>query len=397
MSAEKAENTQGLTRRQIRELRGTPAADVVGADVVPEVDAAATPTAEPVRFATKPDSGPVTIAAGIVMHSAPVVRGPRPAMTVEPVPVASAQTAKPEASEPVEPLPSFSRPQIQPIRPIPAAAEGAIEAPPAVSATTPVLAGRRALRASRVVEVSSEGVVDVVEDVVDAPEEVAPAAAVPVQTASISRREARNAAVTKNAASEESVPSPAPAVVAHAAPAENPRPENLFAGTTDEEPLAGDVLAQAEWESPSELTFDEIIAARPRGAVTSASSTTLIFNPGDVQSALTGPIPATGEMLITASHAIAPGLASRGHVDGTVDDKSADSVLVDGELPAASSPTPVAASSAISRKTQAPEMVRPAEPEKTNRATVALVVTGGLLLVAALATLIVGLMTGALS
>ena len=53
-------------------------------------------------------------------------------------------------------------------------------------------------------------------------------------------------------------------------------------------------------------------------------------------------------MLITGSLNLPEGLGSTGHAAGTADGKEADAVLIDGEIPAHSSPTPIAASAAIS-------------------------------------------------
>lgn len=396
--------TAGLTRKQLRELRAAQGAAVPVTAVEP--DAAEPPVAEPPSAAQLTDSkatdgaeapadaataiplvrpalaqldvaAPPTPVSGIVMHSAPIVRGPiaRPANSLAGV----AQFA-----------------QVAP-----------------VTETAP--AGRRALRHSRTSEIEEQPEpvvppVAIVTETVIAPVEPVSATVQPMR----SRRSSRTAGFANAVSVPESgiEPSPRRAVEAAAAPllhtdpprvegvdqAAPVRAEGLFARATDTdvEPLIEGVAAAPVWQAPTrELAFDDIIAARPRGTSASASPTTLIFNPGDMHSALTGPIPSTGELLVTASHEIAPGVAARGHADGAVDDDGTDAVLLDRELPVASSPTPIAAKSAISRSTAGPELVRPAEPEKTNTLTVALVVTGGVLLIAALTTLIIGFMNGA--
>ena len=74
-------------------------------------------------------------------------------------------------------------------------------------------------------------------------------------------------------------------------------------------------------------------------------------------------------------------MGSQGHALGTTDGKDIDAVLIDGELPPASSPTPIAASSAISTIKPAGEVIRPPAPEKGNRLMVTLaIIAGGLAL-----------------
>ncbi|MFX5752164.1 hypothetical protein ABTE32_22335, partial [Acinetobacter baumannii] len=63
---------------------------------------------------------------------------------------------------------------------------------------------------------------------------------------------------------------------------------------------------------------------------------------------LVGPVTATGEIIVTGPFELPEGLGSSGHAPGTTDGRDVDAVLLDGELPPASSPTPIAASAAIS-------------------------------------------------
>lgn len=403
------DSTAGLTRRQLRELRAAQEAaesaqENAVAEVAAEVTEAVAETPAPVTdaataipivrpaLAQADVSAPPTPVSGIVMHSAPIVRGPITREAAQAAGVTQHTQAAPVA-----------------------------EQADASESNPPTLTGRRALRQSRTGAVAEQPAAPAA---VEAPtialpqqpaEPEVPVVAEPAPSRS-SRRASRAAVPAAPLESEEPAELPVaqeapeapvtpllhtePPVADGVDPAALVHAEGLFAtgDDADVEPLVEGVAASPSWNAPAkELAFDDIIAARPRGTSTSASPTTLIFNPGDINSALTGPIPSTGELLVTASHSIAPGVASRGHADGAVDDGGTDSVLLDRELPVASSPTPIAAKSAISRSTAGPELVRPAEPEKTNKLTIALVVTGGLLLVAALTTLIVGLMNGALS
>ena len=97
--------------------------------------------------------------------------------------------------------------------------------------------------------------------------------------------------------------------------------------------------------------------------------------------ALDGPVASTGEILVTGSYELPQGLGSQGHANGIADGKEVDAVLIDGELPPASSPTPIAASAAVSTIKPAGEVIRPPAPEKGNKLMLTLaIVAGGLAL-----------------
>lgn len=67
---------------------------------------------------------------------------------------------------------------------------------------------------------------------------------------------------------------------------------------------------------------------------------------------------------MTGSYELPKGLGSQGHAHGTTDGKDVDAVLIDGELPPASSPTPIAASAAVSTIKPAGEVIRPPAPKR---------------------------------
>lgn len=144
-------------------------------------------------------------------------------------------------------------------------------------------------------------------------------------------------------------------------------------------------------------SFDHLLTreSATTGAVTAPSALILSQTPSGAS--LTSPIAATGEILVTGTFALPEGLGSRGHAAGTTDGKEADAVLIDGELPASSSPTPIAASAAISTVRSAEEIIRPPAPEKGSRLTLALAITAGALGLALVAVLIVSLVSGAWS
>lgn len=139
---------------------------------------------------------------------------------------------------------------------------------------------------------------------------------------------------------------------------------------------------------PVAASFDELLTA---GDSTGShrSPSTLIFTPSAGEGSLSGPVASTGEILITGSYELPKGLGSRGHADGTTDGKDVDAVLIDGELPPASSPTPIAASAAVSTIKPAGEVIRPPAPEKGNKLMLTLaIVAGGLALALGVALIV---------
>src|SRR5690606_33562173 len=103
-----------------------------------------------------------------------------------------------------------------------------------------------------------------------------------------------------------------------------------------------------------------------------------------------------GEVLITGSYELPKGIGSQGHAHGTTDGKEVDAVLIDGELPPSSSPTPIAASSAASTVKPAGEVIRPPAPEKGNKLMITLAITAGGLALALAVALIVAFTTNVL-
>ncbi|WP_314647931.1 hypothetical protein [uncultured Microbacterium sp.] len=171
--------------------------------------------------------------------------------------------------------------------------------------------------------------------------------------------------------------------------------DDLVDADDDEEPLAdgetpvvnpafGEAVLQQERPAftPS---FDDLIASGDSNGSHTAPSA-LIFTPSPGEGSLSGPVASTGEILVTGSYELPRGLGSQGHAHGVADGKEVDAVLIDGELPPASSPTPIAASSAVSTIKPAGEIIRPPAPEKGNRLMLVLaIVAGGLALALAVA------------
>ena len=160
-------------------------------------------------------------------------------------------------------------------------------------------------------------------------------------------------------------------------------------------PLLGAGLIAGE---PSQLdlppSFDQLLARSSTGSI--GTSNALIFtHTGD--SPIVGPVTATGEILITGTLNLPEGLGSTGHAPGAADGKDVDAVLIDGELPAHSSPTPIAASAAVSTVKSAGDVIRPPAPEKGSRLMMTLAITAGALALALVGVLIVAISTGVCS
>lgn len=156
---------------------------------------------------------------------------------------------------------------------------------------------------------------------------------------------------------------------------------------TDERPTVSSafgegVLADAAvTHTPFRPSFDELLTVADSTGSQHSSANALIFTPSPGDGSLSGPVASTGEVLVTGSYELPQGMGSQGHALGTTDGRDVDAVLIDGELPPASSPTPIAASSAVSTLKPAGEVIRPPAPEKGNRLMVILaIVAGGLAL-----------------
>ncbi|MDP3951651.1 hypothetical protein [Microbacterium sp.] len=158
-------------------------------------------------------------------------------------------------------------------------------------------------------------------------------------------------------------------------------------------PTFGNGLLAEKSEVPSFApSFDELITADSGGSQHLAPNT-LIFTPSPGEGSLSGPVASTGEILVTGSYELPRGIGSQGHAHGAADGKESDAVLIDGELPPASSPTPIAASSAISTIKPAGEVIRPPAPEKGNKLMLTLAITAGGLALALAVALIVAFTT----
>ena len=167
-------------------------------------------------------------------------------------------------------------------------------------------------------------------------------------------------------------------------------PRAVVAPTFGSGLLAG---AGVELELPA--SFDQLLTRGSAATGSLAASNALILSQTPDTGSFTSPIAGTGEVLVTGTYNLPESFGSTGTSRGSSDGKEIDAILVDGELPATSSPTPIAASSAISTIKSAEDIIKPPAPEKGSRLMIALGITAGALALALMGVLIVALFTGA--
>lgn len=165
-------------------------------------------------------------------------------------------------------------------------------------------------------------------------------------------------------------------------------PHPVVAPTFGSELLAGE---NVDLEMPA--SFDQLLT-RSTATGSLAASNALILPQTPDAGSLVSSVTATGEVLITGTFNLPESFGSTGTSHGSSDGKEIDAILIDGELPPTSSPTPVAASSAISTIKSAEDIIKPPVPEKGSRLMLTLVITAGVLALALAGVLIVGLVTG---
>ncbi len=177
--------------------------------------------------------------------------------------------------------------------------------------------------------------------------------------------------------------------------AEEPAPEAAASERAVVSPLLGAGLLAAE-PAHVELppSFDQLLARSTSGSVGTPNA--LIVSQASSASPIVAPVTATGEVLITGTLNLPEGLGSNGHAPGVADGKDVDAVLIDGEIPAHSSPTPIAASAAISTVKNSGEIIQPPAPEKGSKLMMTLAITAGVLALALVGVLILAFVTGAL-
>lgn len=144
-------------------------------------------------------------------------------------------------------------------------------------------------------------------------------------------------------------------------------------------------------------SFDQLLSRGSSANGSLSVPNALILSQTPDAGSLVSPVTSTGEVLITGAFTLPDNYGATGRAPGTADGKEIDATLVDGELPASSSPTPIAASAAISTIKSAEDIIRPPAPEKGSRLMMTLAITAGVLALALAGVLIVALVTGVFS
>ncbi|WP_345750346.1 hypothetical protein [Microbacterium rhizophilus] len=396
------ETSQPLTRRQLRERGLTGQNPVISAE---EIEAARVARdAEKAQAAAEVPAAEPAEAEPDVVEAEPEAAEPETIEEERAEEAASLETAAQESSAPAFPV-DGSRPltrrevreqerlrtnQLPVITPAEVGEDAATEAEePIVAAIETKIVG--------------ENETSVVYEVVEVPFEqtLRPA---PEAEAEPDERETPVAELVYDDAATEQEPEPAPRADEEFAEAQV---ETVYiaedAPVADDEsdrptvaPAFGSMLLKAPAPETPSRSFEDILshASDSSGTATASSALILATDPGSMP--LSAPIDATGEILITSTHALPDGFGSRGHAVGTTDGKDVDVVLIDGELPLASSPTPISASDAVSTSKSPAEVIRPPAPEKTHRLTLILGIAAGVLGLALIGVVVAAFMNGLL-
>jgi len=418
MSTPEQPATPALTRKQIRELRNTGSNPVIPATTESdETPDASSPAVDAAPVAAAPVVAPPVVAPPVVPEPAPVAAAPvapapfpRPA---EPVAVAPAPGPDSAVDLGVSPLTRRQARQQERIRTA------------SVPVITPEVVAAHAAAASGAAPAFAFPVAPPPVAPFDEPERSLFTA--PHDESAVSTDSGMHAlfGLPRESAPEAPAPAPAPAprwdepapaaTIAVPAFADSKTPaeddhsfDDVFgtgADAVEEEvaapkavnPLLGASLlenapvaaAPAAVEFPP--SFDQLLS-RTTGSL--AIPNTLIVSQAPEVAPLVAPVTATGEVIVTGTFNLPEGLGSTGHAKGTADGKEIDATLVDGELPSHSSPTPIAASSAVSTVKTPGEVIRPPAPEKGGKLMMSLAITAGVLALALVGVLILAFVTG---
>ena len=390
---EKPESPQ-LTRRQLRELRNTASTPIITPEEAEAAAAAAAPIAAPLPRAAEPVlvSEEPPAAEDVDLHSRALTR--RAARQQERLRTASVPVvdAEPESATAEEPhaetapaAPGVAAPEFDESEAAAGADEQVVAAAQVSAdvdaASTDESVEVDAAETDRAAEGSAEEPVGSVEPDVDAAD--------PAEAAEALADVQSEAPDVETVVDVEHVDTSAETSAKTPADGGDDDHRPMVAPTFGSGLLAGEGV---EIELPA--SFDQLLSRGSAATGSLAASNALILSQTPDTASFSAPVAATGEVLITGTFNLPESFASTGTSRGSSDGKEIDAVLVDGELPASSSPTPIAASSAISTIKSADDIIKPPAPEKGGRLMLALVITAGALALALTGALIVALVTG---
>lgn len=426
MSTSENPETPPLTRRQLRELRNTGATPIINPQF--DVDDAAPTGAPAAADATDAPAGAAEEpAAADASTVAPEAEQPETSVAA---PEAPAPEPEPAPEAPVKKGGMFGglfgrgKAEAAPVdeAPEPRDDPAPVVAQPIVPASFPAADGgdlgvtgltRRQARAQERIRTASvpiiapdlhPGAPAVHDETPDTPTPAEPAEtdvtasaeAAPVESPGAANDASHEAEASDDSAAplEPATPAEVPAIFRPAAPEEAPAAEAEAPLSTVNPALGSDLLSGQTPEVSLPPSFDQLISRSgvATGSVSTPNALILSQTPAGVP--LVGPVTSTGEVMITGTFELPEGLGSAGHAPGTTDGRDVDAVLLDGELPPASSPTPIAASAAISTVKQPGEIIRPPAPEKGSKLVIGLIITTGALAVAVAVALVLAFTTG---
>ncbi|UNK72218.1 hypothetical protein [Microbacterium sp. H1-D42] len=404
MSTSDQDGHARLTRKQLREIRLTGSTPVITDEEAAR--AAATP-AQPAVVPTPPAPEPSAPVASAPVASAPEPSAPEPESSV---PLTRREMREQERVR-TDSVPVQEAPAPQPSAP--AVHQPVVEAAPAMVSGVPAFAPARPPMPAPHLETPPVALPDAQPAVAPSDERLSLKDLFESRAAgsglTVSATPATGSAPQTPTTPAKPVVREAPATptlipVTHSAPAAPavpvapimPEPAPVAAPAADtDRPMVGAAFGlgvKSTEHAKRPAAFDDLIDGDSTGSHRAQSA--LIFTPSPGVGSLSGPIASTGEMLITGTYTLPEGLGSQGHALGTTDGKEADAVLIDGELAPASSPTPIAASSAVATSKPAGEVIRPPAPDKSNKLMLTLAIVAGGLALALAAALIIAATTG---
>jgi hypothetical protein len=157
------------------------------------------------------------------------------------------------------------------------------------------------------------------------------------------------------------------------------------------------VLSGGATKAPTvEQPFDQIIARGLEEAGNGVNTSSIILPSMPNSHPLTGPLSANGNVVITGSIDLPSGLSSSGAHPDHFDRSDIDAMFdAEDETRPATAGTPVSASKAVSTHTATRDVITPPAPARSNRLLLILAITAGVLAVAVLSVIIVGIAAGA--
>jgi hypothetical protein len=156
--------------------------------------------------------------------------------------------------------------------------------------------------------------------------------------------------------------------------------------------LSGDTSKAVTVDQP----FDQIIARGLEEAGNGVNTSSIILPSMPNSHPLTGPLSATGNVVITGSIDLPSGIGSSGAHPDHFDRSDIDAMFdAEDETRPSTAGTPVSASKAVSTHTATRDVITPPTPARSNRLLLILAITAGVLAVAVLSVIIVGIAAGA--